>query len=556
MKNLKMNKLLTKLFLVFLIVAVLSVDARKTSRGRSSGSGSRGSSRRGGSNPQPVPTSFSSPQASAPKPSLFGWQERPAQKTYTSSSRQSKPTNTHSYPSSNTGLSGNQPKQPPAHQENVQRSHASNNMASNSHSYPSSNTGLSGNTQPKQPSVHEESIQRNSGPLNAQQGAQSSNHMSHSYPASNSLSGNAGKGAGYPQGSGLSGSNAAPPPYQAGNSLNTQHANTGANYPTNNMGTNYNHGPPPPPYSNTGNNYHHPQGQPPAYTSVGNSYHHPPPPPPYSNYGPNYGGIGGHSPFNSGYGSQMPGYFGNYGGGRGFGGVSRTSSALTGVGIAGAGVGTILTGLALWNLARSTGRHHHTVIYDNRGQPVAVAPDNNSTATAMDSVLGDLINCTLTISNGNVTEILAIPCAIATSFTPEADVKDVNGNKNEDDKTKCTITVVTKAEREFMTTIPCSILLNTAAQNNVTEPPLLTNSTDLDVNATMASSDNILQPNQPLASKLSSGESYQNINNTESQFNCTLKLGEIPDPLNPCIPLTHDVSVIPLQSTEAAIVKR
>lgn len=99
--------------------------------------------------------------------------------------------------------------------------------------------------------------------------------------------------------------------------------------------------------------------------------------------------------------------------------MSRTSNALTGVGIAGAGIGTVLTGLALWNLARSTGRSHYTVIYDNRGQPVGVAPSND-TAPVVDPILGDLVNCTLTISNDNATEIIAIPCSIATSFTPEA----------------------------------------------------------------------------------------------------------------------------------------
>ncbi|CAG4989487.1 unnamed protein product [Parnassius apollo] len=356
--------------------------------------------------------------------------------------------------------------------------------------------------------------------------------MTHSYPASNGLSGNSkpgglsGSAPGYP-------SNAAPPPYSP---VDT-HRSYGSNQATNNFG----------------NSYQHPQG----------------PPPPYTNNAHNYGGYGGHG-YNPGYNPQAPGYFGNYvSKGQNFGGMSRTGSALTGVGIAGAGVGTILTGLALWNLARSTGHHHHTVIYDNRGQPVAVAPSNNTQPIA-DPILGDLINCTLTISNDNATEILAIPCAIATSFTPDANVKDSNINvNNPNDTTKCIITVVTKNYKEFMTTIPCSILLSTAASNNVTEPPIFSNDTDnnystlipLNVtavgNKTLTSQESavvvngtfvplqIAPINQPAALKLTS----DSITEYNEKLNCTFEVGEIRDPINPCFSITNDLTVIPLTVT-------
>lgn len=517
---------------VLVVLAVVSdISAKKLSRSRSS------SSSRRKSQPQPAPTSFSHPQpASAPKPSLFGWQEKPAQKTQTSW-QQAQPSNKgHSYPSSNTGLSGNnQAKQPSIHQESIHKSsapvqHSAPQSNQNGHSYPAS-TGLSGSSgggypQPKQPPSYQESIQRSNVPV--QQSAPAHSPSGHSYPASNGLSGSGGSssGVGYPQGQGLSGHNAAPPPYQ---SVNYNKPPAGSGYPHSNTGNNYNQGAPPP-YSSGGNGYnHHPQG----------------PPPPYS-AGHGYGGYGGPGQ----YSPQAPGYFGNYANsGRGFGGVSRTGSALTGVGIAGAGIGTVLTGLALWNLARSTGHHHNTVIYDNRGQPVAVAP-NNSTTPVVDPILGDLVNCTLTIDSENATEVLAIPCSIATSFTPEADVKDVSMKNQTDDKTKCTITVVTKAGKEFLTTIPCSVLLNTAAENNVTEPPILEPEPKIENGTAFANSTEttIVTSDQPTALRLSTNEENAKLEDTD--LNCTKEEGDVRDPINPCFTVKHNLTVIPLDTTE------
>ncbi|CAH2073789.1 unnamed protein product, partial [Iphiclides podalirius] len=452
-----------------------------SSRGRSSGSRSS-SSRRTSSHP--APTSLSNPQPSAAKPSLFGWQETAARPAQKQSNKQS-----HSYPSSQTGLSGSNPaKQPATYQESIQRSHAP---------------------------IPVQQIPQRGAPQ-----SQASDTLSHSYPVSNGLSGNSkpnslsGYGASYPQqqnNGGLSGAGyphqQAPPPYSA---VDANRPHTGRQ-----------------PVNNIGNNYYHPQG----------------PPPPYSNFPNSYGGYGGHG-YNPGYSAQAPGYFGNYvNTGKSFGGMSRTGSALTGVGIAGAGVGTILTGLALWNLARSTGHHHHTVIYDNRGQPVAVAP-GNSTEPVVDSVLGDLVNCTLTITNNNVSEILAIPCAIATSFTPDADVKDPHINNNTKDNTECIITVVTKTNREFMTTIPCSILLSTAASNNVTEPPILEASTEIN-NGTLTPLDNASN-NQPVALRLSTDNSIE----YNTKLNCIPELGELRDPINPCFTVGSNLTVIPLTPTD------
>lgn len=523
----------------FTVLLVVSVGGRKTSRGRSSGASGRGSSRKTNYNPQPAPTSFSSPQASAPKPSLSGWQERPAQKsnTQTLSSWQSKPSSGqgsgsgHSYPSSNTGLSGDRPKQPATNQESIQRSSASNNFGQQqtnnqpSHSYPSSN-GLSGS-----PGTGSGYPQQTANKYPQQQGSPMSGTGSQSgYPQSpgSGLSGNAQPGGTYPQqhGHGAVGSAAAPPPYSA---AGQPHYPAGA----------------PPPYPGQSGSYNN-------HNNYGNSYHPQGPPPPYSNnnYGSSYGGFGGHGQYNPGYGSQSPGYFGNYG--KGYGGVSRTGSALTGVGIAGAGIGTVLTGLALWNLARSTGNNRHTVIYDNRGQPVAVAPGND-TAPVEDSILDNLVNCSLTISSDNKTEVLAIPCSIATSFTPEADVKDSGINQNASDNTKCTITVLTKALKEFMTTIPCSILLNTAAENNVTEPPLVENESEMMNNFTSTSNNateiqnstltsDIPPLNEPTALRLSGGD----LVDTVANLNCTPHSGEIRDPINPCYAVNHNLTVIPL----------
>lgn len=529
----------------FTILLIVCVEGRKTS-GRSRGSGSgRGSSKK--TNPQPAPTSFSYPQASAPKPSLSGWQERPAQKsnTQTLSSWQSKPSSgqSHSYPSSGTGLSGDKTKQSPTNQESIQRSSASSNLAGQqhssnqaSHSYPSSNglSGSAGNGYPQQ-TANKYPQQQGTGlsgsgqsgyPHSPGTGLSGSGQPGSSYPQQH---GSGISGGSYPQQSGAPGSAVAPPPY----------SRTGdANRPYNNGQNNY------------GNNYH-PQGPPPPYT--GNNYHPQGPPPPYSNYGSNYGGYGGHGPYNPGYGSQMPGYFGSYG--KGSGGMSRTGSALTGVGIAGAGIGTVLTGLALWNLARSTGHHHHTVVYDNRGQPVAVAPSND-TAPVADSILADLVNCSLTISNDNKTEVLAIPCSIATSFTPDADVKDSGIKQNTTDNTKCTITVLTKAGQEFMTTIPCSILLNTAAENNVTEPPIVDNETENMSNITSEAgiqngnlTENNPLLNEPTALRLAGGDIDLN-NKTFASFNCTPHSEETRDPINPCFSVNHNLTVIPLPTTD------
>lgn len=454
------------------------INAARRSMSHSRGSGSsRSVGRRTHSNPQPVPTSISHSQP-ASKPSLFGWQEKSAQKTQTSSN--TKPNN-------------------------------------QGHSYPSSNTGLSGNNQQKSSLPQQESMQRSNIP--SQQSVQNS-QSSHSYPGSNGLSGNSASGVGYPQGTGLSGANAAPPAYQGVNSPSNIRPNA---YPTNTMNNNNQppHGPPPP-YSSSGNNfYHHPQG----------------PPPPYTNYGHGYGGYGGS------FSPQSPGYFGGYtNNAKNFGSVGRTGSALTGVGIAGAGIGTVLTGLALWNLARSTGRHHHTVIYDNRGQPIAVAPEN-STAPVVDSILADLVNCTLSINNDNTTEVIAIPCSIATSFTPDADLKNVSMENNQEDNTKCTVTVVTKAGREFVTTIPCSILLKSAAENNVTETPIIINATSAD-NSTILPIDDKINSSQPTALKLS--DFPENIDKFDASFNCTQEAGDTRDPINPCFSVKNNLTVIPL----------
>lgn len=489
-----MKKTFYAIFLLSIFV-ICNIDARKLSRSRSSGSG-RSSGRKQNSNPQPIPTSLSYPQASAPKPSLFGWQEK------TSSSRQSKPNN-------------------------------------QGHSYPSSNTGLSGNNQPKQSVPQQESIQRSNAPSQQFTPVQKSSQPSHAYPASNSLSGNSNpsSGAGYPQGTGLSGSNIAPPPYQGINTPNYKPQGSSSGLSGSNVA--------PPPYQSNypsnsySNTYHNQPGAPPPYSSSGNTFYHPQgPPPPY--FGNSNGVYGGH-----GYNPQTPGYFGNYmNSGRNFGSVSRTGSALTGVGIAGAGIGTVLTGLALWNLARSTGHRHHTVIYDNRGQPIAVAPDNNTTL-AVDPILSDLVNCTLTITNDNATEILAIPCSIATSFTPDASVNDVTMKDSKEDTTKCIVTVLTKAGKEFMTTIPCSILLNSAAENNVTEPPMVENSSDLSNNTSIVQDDK-LYADQPVTL---TSNSDLNISETIT-LNCTKESGDIRDPINPCFSVKHNLTVVPLQETE------
>lgn len=500
---------------LFVVLIVLSVEGKKTGRSRSSGSG-RGSSKKTNYNPQPAPTSFSYSQPSAQKPSFSGWQERPAQKP--------KPTNTqtHSYPSSGTGLSGSKPKESHTNQESIQRSSASNNLATQQgnnqpgHSYPIS-TGLSG------------SPGNQAGPQSPGSSLSGSGQLGHSYPQQNS-------GSGYPQQTGSKYPQQAGYPQSPGSSLSGsgQSQQMGGRAPQ-----------APPPYSeyrpgdnnrqyqgqnNYGNNYHHPQGPPPAYSNVGN-----------------YGGYGGHG-FNSGYGPQMPGYFGNYG--KGNGGVSRAGSALTGVGIAGAGIGTVLTGLALWNLARSTGHNHHTVIYDNRGQPVAVAPANDTAGTT-DSFLADLVNCSLTITNDIKTEVLAIPCAIATSFAPESDVKDTSITGNTNDNTKCTVTVLTKTGKEYMTTIPCSILLNTAAENNVTEPPVIEN-TQSNLSNTSNEAAQVTEVignstilNEPTVLKLTGVD-----NVTYSNLNCTPVPEEIRDPINPCFSVNHNLTVIPLASTE------
>lgn len=507
---------------VFTILFIICAEGRKTS-GRSRGSGSRSGKK---NYPAPAPTSFSNPQASAPKPA---WQERPAQKsnTQTLSSWQSKPSSgqSHSYPSSGTGLSGDKSKPP----NNLAGQQHSNNQPS--HSYPASN-GLSGSAGGGYP-------QQTAGSGYPQQSAGK-------YPQGTGLSGNTGTGqSGYPQSTGISGGG------QPGHSYPQQHGTSGG-YPQNSQQHNTGmagSGAAPPPYNN-GQHYQN---------NYGNQYHPQGPPPPYSNYG---GGGGYGSP---GYGSQSPGYFGNYG--RGNGGVSRSGSALKGIGIAGAGIGTVLTGLALWNLARSTGRSHHTVIYDNRGQPVAVAAAND-TATVADSILADLVNCSLTISNDDKTEVLAIPCSIATSFTPEADVKDSGIGQNSTDNTKCTITVLTKAGSEYMTTIPCSILLNSAAENNVTEPPLVepplvddaivntsnvTSESDF-LNGTITEGDTKTENNatmsEPTALRLS-GEDIHAGGSKLAQLNCTLPSEEIRDPINPCLSVNHNLTVIPLPATEA-----
>ncbi|CAF4771279.1 unnamed protein product [Pieris macdunnoughi] len=484
-----MTKKLLKITCLLLLIFAVTIEGKKLSRSRGSG---RGSGRKTNYKPQPAPTSLSYPQASAPKPSLFGWQEKPAQKTQISQSHQSKPGNqAPSYPASNTGLSGAGSKQT-QQQEHVQRSNV-----------PSQQTA----PRPESPS------QTNS----------------HAYPASNGLSGNSGAGSSYPQGSGLSGSNGVPSSYNSPNK---------PQYPPNNNLQN-NHPP-----NNVGNNY---QAAPPPYTPYGNNNHQGPPPP-YSNYGHGYSGYGGHG--GPGYSPQMPGYFGSYTN-KGFGGVSRSGSTLAGVGLAGAGIGTVLTGLALWNMARSTGHHHHTVIYDNRGQPIAVAAENG-TVSAEDPILRDLVNCTLTISSINATEVIAIPCSIATSFTPDANVKD-DKVENANNDTKCTITVVTKDSKEFMTTIPCSILLNTAAQNNVTEPPNVLAETALNdtlvetaLNDTLIET-NITDSNSPKALKLSSEDEIKDFT---VGLNCTSsESGEIRDPINPCFSVKDNLTVIPLIST-------
>ncbi|KOB66080.1 Uncharacterized protein OBRU01_22477 [Operophtera brumata] len=435
----------TKLVVTLLTVIIICVDGKRSLSGRGGSSSARGTSRRTNYNPHPAPTSLSYPQPAAPKPSLSGWQEKP---------KQTKPQNTqtgsHSYPSSQTGLSGNSHAKPTSNQESVQRSSASQN-------------------------------------LNGQAGTGQSGH---SYPASNGLSGS--PGSGYPQQSGGGISQGSGYPQQTGGGTHQ-----GSSYPQQGSGLSGSGAP-----SNPG--YKPADSRPPPYNGAthqtnnyGNNYQHPQQPPPYSNYGghPSYHPSNGQMP---GYGSQSPGYFGNYAN-NGNRGMSRSGSALTGVGIAGAGVGTLLTGLALWNLARSTGNRHHTVVYDNRGQPVAVAPDTNEPEA--NSMLADLVNCTLTISNDEKTEVLAIPCAIATSFSPDADVKTTD-NSNATDNTKCTVTVVNKSGKEFMTTISCAILLNSAAENNVTEPPISMDN----VNGTMIDPTEtpILVPIQPALSLTSS----------------------------------------------------
>lgn len=473
-----------------MFLSIINIECKKISKGRSSSS--RGSSRKTSHNPKPSPTSHSHSQQ-AQKPSLFGWQEKPVQHQQISNSRQS-----HSYPSSQTGLSGSAPKQQPTYQENVQRSHA----------YPQNSQ------QPK------------------------TNNQNHAYPGTNSMSGQSNvnnQNNGYPshQGSGLSGNSPIKPNnnqpvhgYPASTGLSGNSA-TGIRNPS--------QAAPPYPGSHTPHNGNYP---------VGNN-HHPPhgPPPPYpGNWGSSHGGYGGGYGGGGGYGHNAPGYFGNYAGGKGFGGMSRSGSALTGVGIAGAGVGTLLTGLALWNLARSTGHRHHTVVYDNRGQPVAVSPANNTTGGA-DSILGDLVNCTLTISNGNATEILAIPCSIATSFTPEADVKTSESEQTSKDNTTCTVTVNTKAGREFMTTISCSLLLNTAAENNVTEPPMNINN-EFDTN-----NSNITQtvfPDGQFEFPLSLSNTTDGPDNFK---NCSsIENGDVRDPINPCYAVTDNLTVKPLET--------
>lgn len=519
--------------LILLLFCVVILEAKKLSKSRSS---SRSSSRR--SHSQPAPTSHT-----APKPTLFGWQEQPAQRSRTTGSRQNKPTQTHSYPSSQTGLSGksanpqntqsgtpqnngrNINQQTSGHQRsNVNHAYpSSNGMSGSGANYPSQQGGLSGNA-PKQPPTYQESVQKsniyqqNHGYPNS---PQSPNQQSHAYPTNHGMSGNSGTGVGYPAHQGH-----------------------------------------PPQYSN--NHYQ---------SGYGNNFNHAPPPPYPGNYGPSYGGYN--------HGQQMPGYFGNSG--RGFGGM-RAGTALTGVGIAGAGVGTLLTGLALWNLARSTGHRHHTVIYDNRGQPVAVAPDNS---TAIDPILGELVNCTLTISNVNATEVLAIPCAIATSFTPEADVKDTSDVKSNNDATTCTVTVVTKASREFITTIPCSILLNSAAENNVTEPsemlygngtneynygnnmtayPVVPSYTPIPGYPPISADSNFAAyppvPAYPPVSDMPTVTTNQtlaqladiaNNNDTSLPNNCTLlEPGVIRDPINLCYAVTSDITVQPLLKDEVS----
>ncbi|XP_013195929.2 hornerin-like [Amyelois transitella] len=503
---------------VFVLCALIYVEGRKTSKSRSSGSG-RGTSRKT-SNPQPAPTSFSYPQPSAQKPSLSGWQQKtqPAQKSLSTWQQKTQTGQSHSYPSSQTGLSGSKAKPSAPNQESIQRSQASqqshsNTQAQGSHSYPSSN-GLSGTSGAGYPQGSGLSGSAASRPGNSGAG----------YPQSGSVSGSGAvnsPGAGYPHGSGLSGSNGAV-------------SGTGYSYGT--QGNSY-AGAAPPPYP--GNNKPYNGANYPSQ-NYGNNYHHPPPP--YPNHGSNYGGYGGHGFYNPG--PQSPGYFGNYGN-NGFGGVSRTSSALKGVGIAGAGVGTLLTGLALWNLARSTGHHHHTVIYDNRGQPVAVAPANN-TEPVEDSFLKDLVNCSLTISSDNVTEVLAIPCAIASSFSPDADVKEVQTSDGKSDNTKCIVTVLTKTGKEYMTTIPCATLLNTAAENNVTEPPISSIGKDV-INGTIVSPDGTLTANQPPAMAFSS---ITPDISTPSAINCTSEPGDVRDPINPCFAVTTDLTVMPLQTTD------
>lgn len=486
-------------------------DGKKISIGRSVGSSRGGSRKNNNYKPQPVPTSISYPQQSQPKPTLFGWQEKPSRKAETT--WQSKPSSSqsHSYPSSQTGLSGHNP--PKVNQDIVSKTGSQSHSypvsqsgmsgqnqpsnqniqksTSNSHSYPVSQTGLSGPSQPKQPPTYQDSVQKSSYPSQQQGG-----------PLGSGTNTNVAHGSGYPQQpTGYSQYNSGP----------------------------HNIGGPPPPYSapgySPGKQYYHPQG----------------PPPPYNNFGSNYGGHSGYGMYNPSHTPQMPGYFGNYGGyNKGFGGVSRTSSALTGVGIAGAGVGTLLTGLALWNLARSTGHHHHTVIYDNKGQPVAVAPANN-TDPVVDPMLANLVNCTLTITNGNTTEVLAIPCAIASSFTPEASVHDLDNKNNSNDNTKCIVTVVTKSSKEYMTTIPCSTLLNTAVENNVTEPPLLEEEIK-EMNTTLSLQNTSEGPSDPVALKLTDSDS-------NLKLNCTPIPGEIRDPINPCYSVTHNLEVLPLSTT-------
>ncbi|XP_026495289.2 uncharacterized protein DDB_G0283357-like [Vanessa tameamea] len=513
-----MKKTLYLTFIVLLLVVTNIESKRSMSRSRSSGSG-RSSGRKTNTNSQPAPTPLSHSQASAPKPSLFGWQEKPAQKSRNEG---------HSYPQSNTGLSGNkQPKTP--QQENIQRSNVPLQQSvkpaqtsQSGHSYPQSNTGLSGNSPPK--TSQQESIQRSNVPLQQSGKPPQNSQSGASYPVSSGLSGNSGSGTGYPQGSGLSGSNSAPLSNQGINSPNNfrPHASPTNSFNNNNQPQN---GPTPPPYSSLGNNYNN---------------HHQGPPPPYTNYG----GYGGHGGYGGSYGPQSPGYFGGYAyNGKNFGGVSQTRSALTGVGIAGAGIGTVLTGLALWNLARSTGRHHHTVIYDNRGQPIAVAPENSTTPVS-DPFLANLVNCTLTINTDNGTEVLAIPCSIATSFTPDADVKDLGVDKNnKEDNTKCTITVVTKEGKEFMTTIPCSTLLKSAAENNVTETPININSTNIE-SFTTAPAEDIMSSESPTALRLSN---ISENTSSEHALPCTQEPGEIRDPINPCYSVKHNLTVIPLQ---------